>query len=329
MGKKPFFDLRGVCCKNKQVAVSEMFYKNANFVKSQSHEINLTLPPRERPHWKAAHGGELRVLGWGSRRYGEQPMPVTAYDGWPLVVILKGSPTLVLKDRQHRLAVGSLLAVHPDCPVGWTDNPGKDCEILSWVWINEPSADLGLPRGVCRISAADEAGLRRLESLHEMCRREVADGDHRSFSNLRALRVLVENEFARHASERTGHSESRMRMRLAADYLRSHLGRRDAISLLRDYLGVSSADLQKLFLEHHQITPSGYLHRLRMETARSLLQDHSTSAKETAFLLGYAHPNDLSRAFARHFGMTIRAFQFKTKEKVSNEHGGVRARNRR
>ena len=276
----------------------------------------LTLPPRERPHWKATQGGELMLLGWGTRYYGKQPMPLSDYAGWPFVVILKGSPTLLLENQRQRLCGGSLLSVHPDCAVGWTDSAGQNCEILTWVWRDEPSSQLGLPCGGFRISSTDEAGLRRLESLHEMCRREVTEMDDVSVSNLRALRTLVENEFVRHASEKTGDSESLMKMRMANEYLKLHLGRRDVISLLRDYLGMTPRDLQMLFYEHHQTTPAAYLQKLRMETAKSLLRDRSISAKETAFILGYAHPNDLSRAFSRYFGITVRAHQLETEEKA-------------
>lgn len=290
-------------------------------MKASLKDVKITLPPQERPHWKAIDGCVLRVLGWGPRYYGDQPMPVAAYAGWPFVVILKGSPTLVLKNGEQRLTAGNLLAVHPDFPVGWTDRPGRDCEILSWVWSDEPSEDFGLPRGEYQISFSDEAGLRRLESLHEMCRREVADSDGVSLPNLRALRQLVKNEFSRQAT-RPEDSESFKKMRLASDYLKLHLGRRDVISLLRDYLGVTPIELQRLFHEHHHMTPAAYLHGLRMQTAKSLLRDRSTSAKETAFMLGYSHSNDFSRAFARYFGHTVRAFQNETKGTVASQIPG-------
>ena len=70
---------------------------------------------------------------------------------------------------------------------------------------------------------------------------------------------------------------------------------------LADYLGLSAMGLQRLFRRSAGRAPGRAFLELKMREA-DLRLTCPGSTKETAFALGYRHPGDFTRAYARFHG---------------------------
>jgi AraC family transcriptional regulator of arabinose operon len=68
--------------------------------------------------------------------------------------------------------------------------------------------------------------------------------------------------------------------------------------------------LFRLFLKNYEVTPSRYLHNLRIRQALVLLQDRNLQIQEVAWRSGFADPNYFSRAIREVTGM--RPHEFRT-----------------
>ena len=68
----------------------------------------LYLPPRDRPHWQPPDPSrwDLLYLSWGLRWYGEFPIPTSRHEGWNYLVILQGSPTVLINGAPRKAGPG-------------------------------------------------------------------------------------------------------------------------------------------------------------------------------------------------------------------------------
>ena len=247
---------------------------------------------------------ELAYLSWGNRWYGDAPANARAHDGWHYFVVLAGTPALHVNGRTLPTRPGFVSIAHPDCVVGHSDQPGRSCEMLTWVWRQPPSHSALLPpeKEFCRFHVAP-GELRRLKNLHVHCREAVAKASELSQLQLRAARLqldlcLLEGREHRRSADRD------FRINLAAEYLRNHLNEQEPVKRLCEYLHISEASLKRLFREHTGKSPRTFALEWRMRWAHEQLNAPGASVKSIAYSLGYRHANDFSRAFKRHHGST-------------------------
>ena len=266
------------------------------------------IPPPGRPYWTQSgrSAWDLLFLSWGARRYGDQPLPVAMHEGWVYVAFLEGAPVAVLAKGRRRAAAPCLCIFHPDCAYGWKDLPGRRCRMLCWEWKGPPehAALRPKPGGFIDIEL-DRLAVRTLERVHRDCRRAVAVPDELSSLLLRRSRLDLDLTLAQRAGTAT-RADADVRLALAVRFLEHHAAERDPVAKLGEYLQVAPGTLKALFQRRLGLSPRAFALKLRMEQARRRLTEGAL-VKEVATELGYRHANDLSRAFARHFGTGIRA----------------------
>ena len=263
----------------------------------------MILPPPQCPSWFREESDDLLYLGWGQRMFHEHRIPITRHPGWAYLVVLAGRPQLTLMDRLIDAPTGTLFLKGPDCASTWTDAPNQTSKILSWIWCEGPTP--ATPKTLLRMGRADRDVLTRLDQLHHDSRREVAISDRHSGVALKSIRQTLDVEFMRVLHRDPKLAVAERQVTWAVRWMQQHLENRQPVKALCEYLDIAAADLTVLFVKQVKQTPFTYFQNLRMERARSLLLD-GQQAKTVARALGYKHPNDLSRAFQRHFGHSIR-----------------------
>lgn len=247
---------------------------------------------------------EVCYLSWGRRRYGDAPLAAVMSEGWHYFVVLRGTPSLVVGEKRIKLSPGLVNIAHPDCPLGHGDEPGRSCEMLTWIWRTPPTPSALTPGpGECVRIALKPGQLRRLKELHRQCRHAVTTSNEHSSLQLRVARLQLDLWLLEARIEPPG-IDHPFRIELAQEFLRNHLHDLRSIDQLRDYLQISDASLKRLFHEYTGKSPSTFVRELRMEQARDHLLPKADSVKSVAYTLGYRHPADFSRAFKRHFGIT-------------------------
>jgi transcriptional regulator GlxA family with amidase domain len=84
--------------------------------------------------------------------------------------------------------------------------------------------------------------------------------------------------------------------------MRRHLDIRSPATSLADYLGLSAMSLHRLFRQAAGLSPGQAFLELKMREAQRLLRCPGKSVKETSIELGYRHPGDFTRAYAKFHG---------------------------
>lgn len=266
----------------------------------------LYLPERGAPHWLPGGDppGGLLYLAWGRRFYGRHPIPLRLHHGWTYMAVLTGHPQFLVGDKRHRTSPGSLIVAGPNVPYGWADSYSAASSLIVWVWTQPPKfADAELNERACWLRTTGPEGLAELQELHGRARREIQRPDGLSPPALSALKVLVDTALARHGRG-LGSAETRdaHRLRLAEEWMLRHLDIRAPASALADYLALSAMGLQRLFRRASGRPPGQAFLELKMREAGRMLASRGATVKGTALALGYRHPGDFTRAYAKFHG---------------------------
>lgn len=92
-------------------------------------------------------------------------------------------------------------------------------------------------------------------------------------------------------------------------WLQKHFAEAVKLSVLADTLAVSERTLIRRFNSVLGTTPVAYLQKLRIETARTLLESGDLSIEEIANQVGYQNGSSFTRLFREHVGMTPAAYR--------------------
>ena len=102
------------------------------------------------------------------------------------------------------------------------------------------------------------------------------------------------------ARERFGVSNEKLLRALA--YMDAHLEEPASKAQLAAVAGVSIRQLERLFAQHLELTPTEHYLRLRLDRARTLLRQTTLSVMETAVACGFVSTSHFSRAYRARFG---------------------------
>ncbi|MBO9658707.1 MAG: helix-turn-helix transcriptional regulator [Chitinophagaceae bacterium] len=96
--------------------------------------------------------------------------------------------------------------------------------------------------------------------------------------------------------------EDKQRMLRAKDLIESNLSSPCSIIDLAQLVGTNDCYLKKHFKQEFGTTVYGYLHKKRMEKAKTLLLEGKKKMADIARSVGYKHASHFSTAFKKHFG---------------------------
>ncbi len=265
----------------------------------------LYLPAPGSAHWQpgGTPPGGLLYLGWGRRFYGRHPIPLRLHHGWTCMVVLSGQPVFLAADRRHATRRGSVMLAGPDVPYGWEDQRSATSTHLVWIWKDPPGLPERLTPRTCWLRFAESDLLTEIEDVHRRTRHEIQRTDDFSPRAIGALKTLLDTALARcDRGSRTSGARDHQRLQLAEQWMRRHLDIRSPAAALADYLGVSAMGLHRLFRQAAGRSPGRAFLELKMREAERLLRRPGTSVKEAALELGYRHPGDFTRAYAKYHG---------------------------
>lgn len=266
----------------------------------------LYLPARDRSFWTAGDAAlPLLYLAWGTRDFQRQPIPVSRHEGWVCVLVEEGSPTMVVRRQAVRMPAGTLAVIGPDCPFGWRGAASGQSRFRLWMWraLEAASERPGLRTSIATRVLGRHARKPFLQ-LHDLCRREVLRTDGPDPAYLEGCRILFETTVRRELLAPRDAAGAADVVALARSWIDAHLDSREPIARLCDYLDLSQSTLYRLFAAGGGMSPLAYFQQARMRRAREMLATGTHSVKEVAYALGYAHANDLSRAYKRQFGVS-------------------------
>ena len=98
-------------------------------------------------------------------------------------------------------------------------------------------------------------------------------------------------------------SEKQQKIAPAIDYISQHYQQPLTNEILAGIAGVSTVYFRKLFTCVMGISPIAYLHKMRIEKAKEMLESDYGTLTDIAQALGYPSLYDFSRAFKKHTGI--------------------------
>jgi len=266
---------------------------------------HLYLPARDRSFWKSESAAPLPLLylAWGRRDFHGQGVPISTHEGWVCACIEEGTPTIMLNNRAIILAAGQVVFIRENCPFGWQQAGQGSCKFLLWMWRQPLHPELAALSATASAIHKIPAAQRPLwKQLHALCREEILRQDKLSASWLASCQQQMEILLLRLLKPDREENPAARRVALALGWMRQHPDSQEPVARLCDYLSVSQPTLHRLFTSQTGASPLTHFHRIKMERARELLANRDTSIKEIAFVLGYQHFNDFSRAYRKQFG---------------------------
>ncbi len=205
-----------------------------------------------------------------------------------------------MNDVRVPLKAADFIILPPGTIVSTSDRGKSKCQILTWIWLSPPHDSLKELHLRTNPKPVHRETIRQLVKLHEETRREIAQADKWTGLALSKIRLELDISLARNGAQKP--VDSRVRYRLAEDFLLQHPEIHQPVAALADYLQISKSTVKRLFSEHGSATVKEKSHHHRMITARKRLGRENYSVKEIAYDLGYAYPNDFSRAYKAFFG---------------------------
>jgi len=244
----------------------------------------------------------LVYLGWGSRRFGENPLTIARRFGYSYSLVVEGSPDFLTDKARVRTSAGSLIISDVDSPNGWRDKPNAHSKVLVWIWRDRPHIDALDPEAQGLLSIKlDPQKLANVDGLHRGCRQELARLDSYSSYALAALQRELDVELLRARVDATSKSAGESRYAVALNWMRHNLNAQHPVAELAVYLNVSESTVQRIIRRRTSESPLAVFQNLKAMEAKRLLQE-GRSVKSVAYELGYKHPNDFSRFYTKSFG---------------------------
>jgi len=109
-------------------------------------------------------------------------------------------------------------------------------------------------------------------------------------------------------AEESGRRHRRQLMLRAKEYLEEHYAQPISLQDIATHLRVSPFYLSHVFSEENEFSLFAYLTRLRLGTAKELLEEGAMNVSEVAQAVGYEDPKHFSKVFKRHFNRPPRDF---------------------
>lgn len=94
------------------------------------------------------------------------------------------------------------------------------------------------------------------------------------------------------------------RLAVLLEWIGEHLADDLSLTTLAEHAHLSARTLDRLFRKELNISPGRYIERLRVETARTLLDNGEISIHTVAHLTGFKHTDSLRRIFHKYFSVS-------------------------
>ena len=229
-----------------------------------------------------------------------------ASEVFSIEMVLEGSMEFGQDDRHYQVGTGSVFLVQLDRNSEFGTGPEKYCRRLA---CSLAGSILGQLLHSTGLIASDVVTLRdppRAEALVRQCLNEFKQqlpGFRQRASTL-AYELLLELAAALPREKNFSPLVER-----AVTLMEHHLSQPLALARLAALLGVSPTSLNRDFQHCLHCAPMNYFIILKMNTAKSLLQNTNWQIQEIAARLGYQNPLYFSTEFSKRIGCSPRQFR--------------------
>ena len=224
-----------------------------------------------------------RRCSWGPRRIMDHEF----------ILQVKGTGRYEGADGSLTILENELVLIAPDVEHTYSCSPETD-PAISCIHFSAP----GIP--VCPARRFDCREDYRIPELFRKCAEEFShQGPH--YQQVMTS-IMAEIWIRLHRLElRTGRREP-VRIRQAKEFIQNHYTGPVSRSMIAESAGITPEHLNLLFKKHCDSTPMGFLTRVRIHKAKTLLSS-GYNVSQTAYSVGYEDPLYFSRVFKKLTGI--------------------------
>jgi AraC-like DNA-binding protein/mannose-6-phosphate isomerase-like protein (cupin superfamily) len=249
-------------------------------------------------HWPVAGMAGLFV----SPGYGTHPDRVI--DSWELIFVRTGTLHIEEHGVAYRVGPGESILMPPERRHrGLSEHP----EDLSFYWIHFTPAAQRLPKAM---RLPQHLRVPRPERLAELFHRFVADQTEGALTPLAggALLLLMLGETT--ATPRPDGAVGAVALvRKAEEFVSNQLRRGIGPGDVARAVGYNTAYLSRVFRQVHGVTLGGFIHRVQVTQAQTLLRNSADPLKQVAARCGFRDVGYFRRLFRRALGIAPREYR--------------------
>lgn len=237
-------------------------------------------------------------------------------------IILNGTAQHILGDREYLIGRGDVFAIKGDTAHGFRDVNSLEIINLMYdphiflqsapelyaipgfepLFVIEP--EVRLHSNYPSILKLDDKALSYVQMMADFI---VEQQQRLSDALAPVIRMNFNALIAYLATQYDARSEEAERMRIlakACSYMKLNLDKPIRLSDIAAQAYISTRQLERLFAELYGDTPMGYLQKIRLQNALTLLIKHADPVKRAASLSGFTDPAYFARVFRTTYGIT-------------------------
>ena len=230
------------------------------------------------------------------------PFPLHVHEVVELVVLERGSVTMIIADRQYQLKAGDMAIIFPLVPHGYLS---LSDDLRGLVAIFSP--DLIADYAKAFHSSLPDSPVRRASALDSHIRlavsriRELEDAVASPFSTA-YLHVLLAGVFQSISlNPLAEYDEPGLGYRII-HYVSDHVCENITLESTAHALGISISHLSHFFSQKIHINFRRFINSLRIDKARQLMRDPNMTLTTICALCGYTNIRTFRRAFLQETG---------------------------
>lgn len=132
--------------------------------------------------------------------------------------------------------------------------------------------------------------------------------------------LLLVSEFMRYAQKAEAADDSNSRLSKVVDYMNTHLSQKMTVEELAALLHIHPNYFIRMFKSHMGVPPLNYMNRLRVERAKSLLENTKLPISQVMTQVGFEELSSFSSFFKHYTGYNPR--DFRKYYQISESHSG-------
>ena len=229
---------------------------------------------------------------------GKRSVRVTNRKYWSFLLKLSGETRYICNGKQYTCDPNNIIVAPSGCNYEFTSVVGGDFAFLNFESPQNYSELIQIPVKSCQPLLAS---IQKIDML-----KMKKPSHYRISSIIEAYSMLL--YLIKNATPKYVMSATQRKLQPALDYIIQNYNRPMTNDELAAQTEFSTSYFRKLFHDAYGVSPLEYLQNLRIDKAKELLRDNTSSISEIAISLGYANLYDFSRTFKRETGLSPSAY---------------------
>ena len=234
-------------------------------------------------------------------------------------LILKGSMDFIQNGKKYRAMSGSVVLIHHGQDNEFATGPEGHCHRLTCVLSGHELSALLHTTKLIEHDVIELNNLEAVEKIMRECFKELENKTpgFRRRASILGYKLLMQLE------ENLEQINIPNLLSKALELMEHHVSQKMTMEKMAEILNTTTITLNRVFTKYLKTPPINYFINLKMETAKSLLENEHMQIQEVAQNVGYSSALYFSSEFKKRVGMSPRKFRNKVVVGTRNSSGEI------